>query len=150
MDPRIRIITLGARDLPAAIRFYRDGLGWPTTAAEEDDIAFFANGGSRLALYPLERLAEDVNPEAPPPLPAPGFHGVTLAHNVRAKEAVAQVLELARRAGASVVKPAQDVFWGGHSGYFSDLDGYLWEVAWNPRGRFDEQGNLLLDGGEPA
>ncbi|MCC6580006.1 MAG: VOC family protein [Phycisphaeraceae bacterium] len=142
MEPRISIITLGVRDLPRAIRFYRDGLGLPTSARDDATIAFFTTGGTRLALYPLDRLAEDVSPDTQVPLP--GFTGITLAHNVRRKEDVAAVLDLARRAGGRIVKPAQDVFWGGHSGYFSDPDGYLWEVAWGPMFSFDSQGALII------
>jgi predicted lactoylglutathione lyase len=58
--------------------------------------------------------------------------GIALAHNVPAKEDVAEVLMIAAAAGGRIVKPAQDVFGGGHSGYFADPDGHLWEVAWNP------------------
>ena len=61
-----------------------------------------------------------------------GFQGFTLAHNVASKEEVDKTLAFAEQAGAILVKPAQDVFWGGYSGYFKDPDGFLWEVAWNP------------------
>ena len=140
MEPRISIITLGVTDLPRSIRFYR-GLGFQTTASEDDPIAFFRTSGARLALYPLEKLAEDIAPDVHP---APGFHGITIAHNVRSKEEVAEVLALAAKAGARIVKPAQDVFWGGHSGYFSDPDGYYWEVAWAPNSSFDKDGNISV------
>ena len=73
-----------------------------------------------------------------------GFGGITLAHNVERKEEVAEVLRLAEKAGGKIVKPAQDVFWGGHSGYFADLDGYYWEVAWAPMCSFDETGALVF------
>ncbi len=142
MEPRISIITLGVRDMPRAIRFYRDGLGFPTEAKDDAEIAFFATTGTRLALYPLAALAADIGPDLHT-APA-GFGGITLAHNVRRKEEVAQVLKLAEAAGGKIVKDAQDVFWGGHSGYFTDLDGYFWEVAWSPRGAFDEAGAVML------
>jgi len=143
MEPRISIVTLGVRDLRRAIRFCRDGLGFPTDAKDDAAIAFFRTQGCRLALYPLDRLAADVSPDTA--TPAPGFSGVTLAHNVREKEQVADVLERARQAGGRIVKPAQDVFWAGHSGYFSDPDGHLWEVAWGPMFSFDEHGTLLWE-----
>lgn len=142
MEARISIITLGAADLPKAIRFYRDGLGFPTTAKDDDPIAFFTTGGTRLALYPLDRLAEDVGPQVNP---SKGFGGITLAHNVRRKEEVEQALSLAERAGGKIVKPAHDTFWGGYGGYFSDLDGYYWEVAWGPMFSFDDNGALLFE-----
>jgi len=141
MEPRITIITLGVADLPRAIRFYRDGLGFPTEAKDDAPIAHFATRGTRLGLYPLSKLAEDIGPTVKP---VAGFAGITLAHNVRTKDEVAKVLALAESAGGRIVKPAQDVFWGGHSGYFADLDGYHWEVAWAPFFTFDEAGQLAL------
>jgi len=143
MEPRISIITLGVADLQRSIRFYRDGLGFPTDAGEGASIAFFRTGGARLALYPLDRLAEDIGPGVKPA--RDGFGGITLAHNVRTKSEVAQVLTLAENAGGRVVKPAQDVFWGGHSGYFADPDGYTWEVAWGPMFAFESDGSLIIN-----
>ena len=127
MEPRISIITLGVADLAASVRFYRDGLGLPMREGG-DEIAFFETKGTWLALFPREALAAD----ATVPADGAGFRGFTLAHNVRSREEVDGVLREAEAAGASVIKPAQDTDWGGYSGYFSDPDGYLWEVAWNP------------------
>ena len=141
MEPRISIITLGVANVDRSIRFYRDGLGFATSAKAGDQIAFFATNGVRLAVYPLEKLAEDIGPGVHP---ATGFSGITIAHNVRRKEEVAEILALAERAGGKIVKQAQDVFWGGHSGYFSDPDGYYWEVAWAEQFRFDENGMLMM------
>jgi catechol 2,3-dioxygenase-like lactoylglutathione lyase family enzyme len=142
MEPIISIITLGVADMPRAIRFYRDGLGFPTNAKDDAKIAFFLTTGTRFALYPLSLLAKDIAESLTPS--KGGFGGITLAHNVRTKEEVPEVLALARRAGGKIVKPAQDVFWGGHSGYFSDPDGYYWEVAWGPMFSFDDSGTLLF------
>lgn len=140
MEPRINIITLGVADLGRAVAFYRDGLGFPTGYKEGEAIAFFQTGGARLALYPRKALAEDIGPDIDPG--KPGFGGITLAHNVRTKEEVAPLLALAEKAGATVVKAAQDVFWGGHSGYFRDPDGHHWEIAWAPLFVFDESGAI--------
>lgn len=148
MEPRISIITLGVRDLPRSIRFYRDGLGLPTGADDDAPIAFFTTGGTRLALYPLDHLAHDIDPGLAPA--GPGFGGITLAHNVRQRHQVAELLALAERAGATILKPPQDTFWGGHSGYFADPDGYPWEIAWGPMFRFDERGELILPGPDPS
>lgn len=142
MKPRITIITLGVTDLPRAIRFYRDGLGFPTDTKDDASIAFFMTDGVRLALYPKRALAEDISADIG--LSPGGFGGITLAHNVERKEEVAEVLGLAEKAGGTIVKPAQDVFWGGHSGYFADLDGYYWEVVWAPMCEFDETGGLVF------
>ena len=146
-EPRISYITLGVSDLPRSIRFYRDGLRFPTKATDDAPFALFSTIGTWLALYPLDKLAEDVGPHVNPPSPrirrdkpAKGFSGFTLGHNVRTKAEVAEVLKFAEKAGGKIVKPAQDVFWGGHSGYFSDPDGYYWEVVWAPNVTFDEHG----------
>jgi catechol 2,3-dioxygenase-like lactoylglutathione lyase family enzyme len=144
MEPRITLITLGVTDLPRSVRFYRDGLGWPATCEEGGPVAFFNTAGTRLGLYPIDHLADDIGPDTKV-TPRAGFNGITLAHNVRTKEEVARVLALAERAGGRIAKPAQDVFWGGHNGYFTDLDGYHWEVAWNPMNPLDEHGFMNLN-----
>ena len=134
------MIALGVRDLPRSVKFYRDGLRLLPSSASNESIAFFKMGGTVLALYPWDKLAED----AQVPADGSGFRGVTLAHNVRRREEVSEVLALAAAAGGTITKPAQDVFWGGHSGYFMDPDGHLWEVAWNPFFPFAEDGTLLV------
>ena len=128
MEPRISIITLGVSDLPRAVEFYRDGLGLPLLDENTESIAFFKNRGTWLSLYPRDALAADAGIDTE----GSGFSGVTLAHNVRTREEVDALLDVAVSAGATLVKPAEDVFWGGYSGYFADPEGYLWEIAWNP------------------
>jgi catechol 2,3-dioxygenase-like lactoylglutathione lyase family enzyme len=142
MEPRITLITLGVADLPRAVRFYRDGLGSPATYEEGGPIAFINTLGTRLALYPDNQLTADISPEVQPA--RAGFGGITVGHNVRTKAEVAAELAQAERAGGRIVKPAQDVFWGGHSGYFTDPDGYYWEVAWNPVAPLDDDGFMKL------
>jgi uncharacterized glyoxalase superfamily protein PhnB len=142
MEARISIITLGVTDFARSLRFYRDGLGWPTTATETSDIAFFNTTGTRLAIYPLEKLAEDISSSCPQT--RSGFSGITLAHNVRSREEVSAALAQAEAAGAAILTPAQDTFWGGHSGYFSDPDGYCWEVAYAPGFGFAPDEALIL------
>ena len=127
MKARINIITLGVKDLEKSIHFYELGLGLPRMPFE-GIVAFFELSGSWLSLYPWSALAEDAEVNAT----GEGFRGVTLAHNVASKSEVDEVMAQAEKAGAIIQKPAQDVFWGGYSGYFSDPDGHLWEVAWNP------------------
>ncbi len=140
LEPRLNIVTLGVADVEKARHFYETGLGCKASPASQGDIVFFQLGGMVLALYPREALAEDANVEAQ----GSGFAGITLACNVRAKEEVAAFLSVAEAAGGKMVKPAQDVFWGGHSGYFADLDGHLWEVAWNPHFALNERGEVVL------
>src|SRR3990172_1377308 len=127
MKPRISMITRGVADLASAIRFYEGGLGLPRMPMEAD-VAFFPLNGTWLALYSRTALAED----AAVPAEGSGFRGIALAHNVASREEVDQLLKQAVESGARLVKPAQDAFWGGYSGYFADPDGHLWEVAWNP------------------
>src|SRR5271167_33835 len=110
------MIALGVRDLPRPVIFNRDGLRFVPSSASNESIAFFKMGGTVLALYPWDKLAED----AQMPDEGHGFRGVTLAHNVRERQEVNEVLALAAAAGGKIVKPAQDVIWGGHSGYFAD------------------------------
>ena len=141
MEPRISIITLGVSDLERSLRFYRDGLGLPTSRDAAGGIIFFQTSGVCLALYPYEELAKDVSEEYV--VPRPKFPGLTIAHNVRSREEVDAVLAQAARAGGTIVTPAHDTFWGGYSGYFSDPDGFLWEVAF---GAFDfnDDGSLSV------
>ena len=141
MEPRISLITLGVGDLERSLRFYRDGLGFPTTWTPDKGVIFFRTGGVCLALYPYDALARDVSDAFR--VPRGKFPGITLAHNVRRREEVDEVLKRAEAAGARIEKPGRDAEWGGYSGYFSDPDGYLWEVAW---GAFEirEDGSLVI------
>lgn len=127
MKPRINMITLGVSDMDRAVQFYEKGLGLPRMPFE-GGAAFFMLNGSWLSLYPWDALAED----AAVPATGTGFRGTTLAQVVSSKEEVMEVLDQAVRSGGKLIKKAQDVFWGGYSGYFADPDGHLWEVAWNP------------------
>jgi hypothetical protein len=128
MEPRISIITLGVADLARSIQFYHQGLGLPLHEASNQNIAFFILQGTWLALYPRAALAAD----AGVPVAGTGFTGFTLAHSVRSREAVDELLITAQAAGARLVKPAQIADWGGYAGYVADPDGFLWEIAWNP------------------
>ena len=140
MKPKLSIITLGVSDFKKSLKFYRDGLGFPTHEYKNDaGIVFFKLEGTWLALYPKEDLFKDLGEDVEKaglnisPGPGPGGGSpVTLAHNVGTKEEVDAVVELAVKAGATLVKQPEEVFWGGYSGYFADPDGHLWEVAYNP------------------
>ena len=134
MKPRITVITLGVEDLEKSLAFYRDGLGLPTegiigTEFEHGAVAFFElQNGVKLALWPRRSIAHD----AQIPLQPPSATELTIGHNVGSEKEVDAVIEQAKRAGATIVKPAGKTFWGGYAGYFSDPDGHLWEVVWNP------------------
>ncbi len=138
MKPRITVLTLGVDDLRRAVAFYRDGLGWPTAGIigeefEHGAVAFFdLAGGLRLALWPRASLAHDAGIGAGAPLPARSQTEHSVGHNVASRAEVDAAMEDARRAGASIIVPAHETFWGGYAGYFADPDGHLWECVWNP------------------
>lgn len=140
MQPRISLVTLGVKDLKKSRKFYEKGLKLKASKISDANVVFFKMQGTILGLFSRQALAEDARIAAS----GSGFSGITLAHNVRRKSDVAKVLAEAERAGAKILKPAQDVFWGGHSGYFSDPDGHLWEVAWNPFFKIGKNGQLHL------
>lgn len=135
MKPRITLITLGVGDLERSLRFYRDGLGLKTegvvgTQFEHGAVAFFdLQAGLKLALWPRSNITHDTGL----PLGPSSATEFTIGHNVSSKKEVDAVMEQAKKAGATIVKPARDTFWGGYSGYFQDPDRHLWEVAWNPQ-----------------
>lgn len=135
MKPRISLITLGVDDLERALRFYRDGLDWPTEGIvgqefEHGAVVFFdCEGGTRLALFARQDLASD----AGIPLQPRSATEFSLAHNVGSEREVDAVMAQALRAGATLTKAAGPTFWGGYAGCFQDPDGHLWEVAWNPQ-----------------
>ncbi len=139
MEQRITLVTLGVNDLAKSTAFF-EKLGWRRSVKGAQGVSFFQCGGVAISLYPRSELAADagVSPDGN------GFSGFTLAYNARSKEDVDAALDEAKSAGASIIKPAQDVFWGGYSGYFRDLDGHLWEVAWNPGFALDEAGAVRL------
>ena len=135
MTPRVSVITLAVEDLERAVRFYRDGLGLATEGVvgqefEHGAVAFFdLQPGLRLALWPRDSLSHDSGL----PITSPSAVEFSLGHNVRSREAVAAVMEQAARAGATIVKPQQETFWGGYAGYFHDPDGHPWGGVWNPQ-----------------
>jgi uncharacterized protein len=135
MKPRITLLTVGVDDLERAVRFYRDGLGLKTEGIvgkefEHGAVAFFdLQAGLKLALWPRSSLAHDSGME----LGSRSSTEFSIGHNVTSKREVDAVMEQAKRAGAVIVKPAHDTFWGGYAGYFQDPDAHLWEVAWNPQ-----------------
>ncbi|NNE23495.1 MAG: VOC family protein [Rhizobiales bacterium] len=139
MEQRFTLITLGVRNLEISTRFF-ERLGWRRAVQQVEGISFFQCGCCALSLYPRSDLAKDagIAPDGD------GFGGFAVAYNTRSKGEVDDVLAEAKSAGGEIVKPAQEAFWGGYSGYFRDLDGHLWEVAWNPNFPLDENGFVRL------
>ena len=128
MKPHLSMITLGVRDIARSARFYEEGLGLPRLKMDTDEVAFFPLAGAWLGLFGRDDLAADAGVAAA----GSGFSGFSLAHNVSSRDEVDTTLAQAQAAGAVIVKPARATSWGGYAGYFSDPDGHLWEVAWNP------------------
>lgn len=134
MKARISVLTLGVDDLDRSLRFYRDGLGLPTEGIvgaefEYGSVAFFdLQAGLRLAIWNRASISHDTGLASRAPNPTE----FTIGHNVSSRSEVDAVLKQAEEAGAVIVKPAEDTFWGGYAGYFQDPDGHVWEVVWNP------------------
>jgi catechol 2,3-dioxygenase-like lactoylglutathione lyase family enzyme len=135
VEPRFTFITLGVDDLESSLKFYRDGLGLATKGIvgrefEHGAVVFFDfEGGMKLALYSRDNLAHDAQTARTSPSPTE----FSIGHLVSSRDQVDAIMEQAKRAGAKIVKPPQDAFWGGYHGYFQDPDGHLWEIAWNPK-----------------
>ena len=134
MQPHITVLTLGVVDLEQSLAFYRDGLGLPTAGIvgrefEHGAVAFFElSGGLRLAIWRQDDIAHDTG--LPRTVISPT--SFTIGHNVTSRGEVDQLIEEARKAGAEIVKPPQDTFYGGYAAYFRDPNGHVWEVVWNP------------------
>lgn len=139
MQPRLTLVTLGVTDLDRARTFYTR-LGFPILEGSGDNVVFLDAGGVLLGLFGRAALAHDAHVENS----QPGFSGVTLARVVASEAEVDALLAEAVAAGATLKQPGQKVFWGGYSGYFADLDGHLWEVAFNPFWPMDAAGRVVL------
>lgn len=140
LTPRLSIVTLGVHDLPLMKLFY-EKLGLAASPAGNEHVSFFQLNGTVLALYGYDELAADAGLK---PSPAQAYRGFSLAWNADSREHVDRILNHAAAQGAEIAKPAEEVFWGGYSGYFKDPEGNLWEVAHNPFFPFDEKGQLKL------
>lgn len=140
MRQKLTLITFGVQDLARSLTFYEQGLQWKRSPQSMEQYVLFPLGGIVLGLYPLSSLAQDCSLPYQPST----FSGLTLSYNAKSKQEVDDVLARVESLGATIVKPAQEVFWGGYSGYFKDPDGYLIEVAFNPFWQLDENDNLVL------
>jgi uncharacterized protein len=140
MKPSLSVITLGVNNFGRSLDFYKKGLKWSTKAKKKDNIAFFKLNGVVLALYDKKALAQDATVGGE----GSGFPGITLAHNVQSELEVDETLKEVQTLGAKIVKKAQKASWGGYSGYFADLDGYLWEVVYNPFWKLTKKGSVVL------
>ncbi|MDQ2864464.1 MAG: VOC family protein [Bacteroidota bacterium] len=140
MRQKLNLITLGVDDFQKSMDFYEKGLGWKISDKSMDGLALFPLGGITLALHPRQELANDATLK----FQATEFSGMTISFNAKSEKEVDEVMSKVEELGATIIKPAQKVFWGGYSGYFKDLDGYLFEVAFNPFWELDDNDNLKL------
>ncbi|MBL7699058.1 MAG: VOC family protein [Chitinophagaceae bacterium] len=139
MRQKLNLITLGVGDFEKSVSFY-EKLGWKKSDKSLDGLALFPLGGIVLALHPRHELADDTTLKHQPS----EFSGLTISYNAKSEKEVDDIFKEVKQLGATIVKPAQKVYWGGYSGYFKDLDGYLFEVAYNPFWELDENDNLKL------
>jgi hypothetical protein len=138
MEQRLSLVTLGVADVDRARAFY-ERLGWHGQQVQET--VFFQAGGLAVVLWGRDKLAADAGVAD---TSGPGFGGIALAHNVRSTDEVDRVVAAAADAGATVTRPPDEAFYGGYAGYFTDLDGHAWEIAYNPGFHLDDDGSLVL------
>jgi len=139
MEQRFTLITLAVRDLARSTAFF-ERLGWLRSVKQAEGVSFFQCGSVALSLFPRSELAKDAGVSED----GLGFEGFAIAYNTRSIEEVDTVLAEAEAAGGKIVRPPEAAFWGGYSGYFRDLDGHLWEVAWNPGFPLNSYGAVKL------
>ena len=142
MEQRLSMVTLGVVDLASAKRFYEDVVGWKATPSPPE-IVFFDLGGLVFSLFPHGELAKETSRQEDD-AHGSAYQGFTLAHNARSKEEVDNIFARLRENGATITKMPEEVFWGGYSGYFADLDGHLWEIAYNPYWEIQEDGRVSM------
>lgn len=144
MDQRLSLITLGVADLGRARAFYEGVLGW-SRVNEDEGVAFYNVGGPVLALFEHAELGKDMGVDGS--APSGPYGGFSLALNLRGRVEVDALFAELEGKGVTIVKRPHEVFWGGYSGYFADVDGHAWEVAHNPFWQLDEQGRPVAPGG---
>ena len=138
MDQRLTMITLGVSDLENSKRFYNEVFGWTPTKDSNENIVFYKANGMLLSLYERQALVDDamISTEGE------RFRSFSMAYNTRNKEEVDALMAMFNAAGTTILKEAQDVFWGGYSGYIQDPDGFIWEIAYNPHMLLDVYGSV--------
>jgi predicted lactoylglutathione lyase len=137
MEPRVSLITLGVRDLGRATAFYEQ-LGW--VGQEAQATVFIQAGGLGLILWGRDELTADAGITDD----GGGYGGIALAHNVRSRAEVDDIVAAAEAAGATVTKRPAETFYGGYAGWFRDPDGHVWEIAHNPGFTLEADGSLTL------
>jgi predicted lactoylglutathione lyase len=138
MKQRLNLITLGINDLTISKNFYSNCFGWKPMQ-ETDGIVFYLLNGFILSLYPSHELAEDAKVSSE----GSGFTKFTLAYTCSSESEVDSLFNEAISKGAKSIKAPEKVFWGGYSSYIADPDNNLWEIAYNPFMKMDDDGNVI-------
>ena len=138
MEQRLSLVTLGVADVARAKAFY-ERLGW--RGQEVEETVFLQAGSIALVLWSRDKLARDCGLEDDSP---PRFGGIALAHNVRSRAEVEEIVAAAQAAGATVTRAPSETFYGGYAAVFLDLDGHPWEIAHNPGFTLADDGSLRL------
>ncbi|MEU1521633.1 VOC family protein [Nocardia rhamnosiphila] len=130
MKAHVSSLLLGVRDLDRSKQFYTEGLGWKIKNDYGVSVFFEPDGGSLVGFYGREGLAGQVgtSPEGT------GFSGLVLTYVVRSEARVDEIIAEAEKAGATVLKPAGALPWGGYGGSFADPDGYIWSLGYSAQG----------------
>ena len=139
MQQRLTLLTIGVNDLKEMTEFYESVFGWKKMSSSNEQITFFKLNGFLFSLYPKDKLAEDAGVSAE----GSGFNNCAMAYNLNSIQEVDELFEELKHKGVTIIKKPQNVFWGGYSGYISDVENNLWEIAYNPFMEMDEQGNVL-------
>lgn len=141
MEQRLTIITLGVKDLKLSTGFYEENFGWKRLSSSTENITFFYLNGIQLALFDRGELAKDAGVDND----GNGFKGITISYNTRSETEVDEIIMRLKNKGVKIIKEPAKVFWGGYSSYITDLDGNLWEIAFNPYLQLDEKGDIKKD-----
>ncbi|RSN11398.1 glyoxalase [Nonomuraea sp. WAC 01424] len=130
MKAHVSSILLAVQDMDRAKRFYTEGLGWKIENDYGISVFFESDGASPVGFYGREGLAGLVglSPEGS------GFSGVVLTYVVRSEARVDEIMDEAEKAGATILKPAGALPWGGYGGTFADPDGYVWSLGYSAEG----------------
>ena len=131
MNSHVSAILLGVNDMERSKRFYVDGLGWEVQDDWKISVFFVPHGGSLVGFYGREGLADMVGARRE----GSGFSGVVFNYVVRSEARVDAVMQEAEKAGATILKPAADLQWGGYGGTFADPDGYVWSIGYSEQGK---------------
>jgi catechol-2,3-dioxygenase len=141
MEQRLSLITLGAESVELLSSFYVNVFGWKPLPASNKNITFFQLNGVQLGIFGRKDLADDAQVSAV----GSGFKGFSLAYNLQSRQAVDELSEELKSNNVTIRKEPQEVSWGGYSGYITDPENNLWEIAHNPYITFDDKGNVLID-----